>query len=102
MPPRDSSICYLYLLTSAKTKKKYIGMTNNPLSRFESHKKCARDGDKRPLYRAFRNYGVKSFNLAVLCSGPRWVMSNVEAAMIRYWNTKHPKGYNLAPGGEQK
>jgi predicted GIY-YIG superfamily endonuclease len=100
MARMDTTLCYLYLLTTSKTKKKYIGITNNPNGRLEGHKKCARDGDKRPLYKAMRNYGVKSFNMSILCSGPRWALSNIEAAMIRYWKTKAPAGYNLAPGGE--
>lgn len=97
----DTTTCYLYVITSSKNKKKYIGITNNPTARWESHKDCAKAGDDKPLYRAIRSYGVNSFNFSVLCSGPRWAISNIEAAMIKYWKTRHPKGYNLAPGGEQ-
>jgi predicted GIY-YIG superfamily endonuclease len=96
----DSSVAYLYLITSFRTKKKYIGITNNPYARWEAHKQAARDGEDKPLYRAMKAYGVNSFNFAVLATGPRWAIANMEAALIRYWKTKHPKGYNLADGGE--
>lgn len=96
----DTSHCYLYMITSSKNKKKYIGITNNPAARWESHKELAKAGDDKPLYKAMKSYGIGCFNFSVLCSGPRWVMSNVEAAMIKYWKTKYPKGFNLAPGGE--
>lgn len=95
----DSTVAYLYLITSSKTKKKYIGITNNPSARWESHKQLSKD-DPKPLYKAMRTYGIDTFNFAVLCSGPRWVISNIEIAMIRYWKTKHPKGFNIAAGGD--
>lgn len=96
----DASLCYLYLITSNKNKKKYIGITGYPTARWESHKQLAKDGDKKPLYRAMKTYGVNSFSFAILATGPRWAMSNLEVALIKYWKTKHPKGYNLADGGE--
>jgi predicted GIY-YIG superfamily endonuclease len=88
------------MIGSKKTKKKYIGITNNPCARWGSHKELARSGDDKPLYKAMKTYGIKSFNFAILCTGPRWALSNLERALITYWKTQHPDGFNLAPGGE--
>lgn len=98
--PKNSSVCYLYCISTSKTGKKYLGMTNNPYQRWEAHKKLAREGDTRPLYKAMRNYGIKTFNFAILCNGPRWFISHAESALILYWKTRHPGGYNLTDGGE--
>lgn len=96
----DTSLCYLYVLSNKRCKKKYIGITSIPHLRWEEHKEAAREGKDTPLYRAIRNYGVKSFTMHLMAQGPRWAMEHLEVAMIRHWKTQEPNGYNVHPGGK--
>lgn len=96
---KNDSTCYLYVIVNKKNKKKYIGVTNSPTDRWEEHKKDALIGDK-PLNLAIRDEGVDNFFYSILSSGPRWVIFELERALIALWKTQIPEGYNIAPGGE--
>lgn len=100
MAKLNTSVCYLYCITNRKTKKKYIGITNNPARRWEDHIEAAENDDPRPLYHDMREYGKENFTFSVLLTGPRWVIGHAEISLIAYWKTRIPSGYNISPGGD--
>lgn len=97
----SNSVAYLYMIICKKDKKKYIGVTNNPIRRWEEHKELAANPEeKKHLYVSMRENGLDSFEFFVLCSGSRSWVETIEKSMISYLDTRHPKGFNIHPGGK--
>lgn len=94
---------YIYLITNNINNKRYVGKTEKtPQERFKEHIDNAySENDKnRPLYKAFKKYGVDNFSLSVLESD---VPSKELATRERYWIKKldtYQKEYNATKGGD--
>ncbi len=63
-------IMYVYKITNTINNKCYIGITNNYKKRWSNHKTTylnenSKEYDK-PLYRAFRKYGLENFTFEIL------------------------------------
>ena len=95
-------MAYIYKITNKINGKSYIGKTEqaNPNERFRQH---INDSNKerckdRPLYRAFRKYGVDNFLFKVLeeTDNP----SEREKELIKEYGTYGSTGYNATLGGD--
>jgi len=78
----------------------YVGVTNDIQRRWKRHKRqAAKRSDKRngrPLYKAFRKYGVEAFCFEILADSiDKWSAYNLEYALRPHSYI----GYNSAPGG---
>lgn len=91
----------IYKITNTKNGKVYIGQTVQKLKqRIVKHKQRMQKGDKRPLYCAFRKYGIESFTFEIIDTANSSDESNEkEIYWISYFNSMHPNGYNLTAGG---
>ena len=64
---------YIYKILNKLNNKVYIGITTNIQSRFKYHKTRYNKTNKKefvekPLYRAFRKYGIDNFEFIILFS----------------------------------
>ena len=90
----------VYMLINKINNKKYVGQTVQPLKerirRHESVKGCPM------IYRAIKKYGLKNFDVEVLCEcESREKLNDMEKYFIKYYKTTNKLiGYNLADGGE--
>ena len=55
----------IYKITNTVNSKCYIGFTGNIKRRWKQHKVNRKNG-KKPLYQAFRKYGIKNFTFEVI------------------------------------
>ena len=98
---------YVYKIINTLNGKSYIGITKNIESRFAFHrtrykKESKKEYIEKPLYKAFRKYGIENFKFIVLYSNltvPE--AKNKEVEMIRKFKTlTHERGYNITKGGD--
>lgn len=97
--------CGIYKIENLINGKVYIGQSICIKNRWQSHKtdgfnpknKCY----NRPLYRAFRKYGLKNFDFSIieLCNPEE--LNEKEIYWISYYNSYGKEGYNLTPGGNE-
>lgn len=97
---------YLYKITNCINKKTYFGITKDIKERFDYHRTRAfqtihREYEK-PLYRAFRKYGLDNFEFEILESGLTIDKAKErETECIEEFNsTTHENGYNITRGGD--
>jgi group I intron endonuclease len=94
----------IYLLTSTKTPKVYVGQTRKTLQeRLQEHIYAAHGKNKSLIYRAMRKYGETSFQITLLEELPDCTIEQLNAREI-YWITQYKAnnrafGYNLTEGG---
>lgn len=98
---------YLYLITNLINNKKYVGITKNYKERFSYHRaKAFRPNHKeydKPLYRAFRKYGLENFQFEVLREDlDLEEAKRLEIEFISKLNTltRNNFGYNITEGGD--
>lgn len=98
---------YVYKIINSLNKKSYIGITNNIKTRFSYHKNKYNKANKReyiekPLYKAFRKYGIENFKFIILYSNLSVKEAkNKEVEMIKKFKTLvHENGYNITKGGD--
>lgn len=94
--------CGIYKITNKQSGKSYIGQSTNIEKRWKNHKIAAFDlnhaGYNYPLYRAFRKYGIASFDFEILeCCDPD-NQNEAEIKWIAYYKS-FEKGYNQDKGG---
>lgn len=97
---------YIYKITNTINNKVYIGQTVNLSERFRSHRESAfrkhgRDYNK-PLYKAFRKYGIENFTFEVIDSAENIdELNEKEIYWIDFYDCliDSGKGYNLEKGG---
>lgn len=95
-------MAYIYKITNDINQKIYIGQTVKSLKeRFRTHIKDSFYYPDRPLYRAFKKYGIEHFSIEMLeeCN-----LSEVDEREI-YWIElfgSFKYGYNATKGGEGK
>lgn len=95
----------IYKATNKTTKKEYIGLTKNKLSKRKAdHKRKAKLGkSKMAFHDAIRKYGFEDFDLEVIDSAETLEeLNEKEIFWIKKLNTLVPNGYNLEQGGKVK
>jgi group I intron endonuclease len=92
----DSKPHYLYKTTNTLNGKIYIGVSVDPVERFDTH--CA-NSKGSAIGNAIRKHARESFKLDVLVCGRREYVYELEAKAIQSYDTVAPKGYNIATGG---
>ena len=97
-------MCGIYLITNLKTKKVYVGQSNNINRRWWEHKARAFNSNNNcynsPLYRSMRKYGVDAFVMSVICECKPEELNELEAFYIRKFNSVTPNGYNVETAEE--
>ena len=95
-------MAYVYLIENKVNGHKYVGQTCKSLKhRLQIHYADSKKFNERPLYRAFKKYGIGNFKVSILERCDVKVLSEKEVYWIDYFNTfKDPKHYNCTAGGE--
>lgn len=96
---------YIYKITNKINNKVYIGQTSrkNVNERYLEHiRESRKDKNKnRPLYNAFRKYGIDNFKMEVLEEIDNELLSEKEKYYINLYNS-FEDGYNATIGGDGK
>lgn len=93
----------IYKITNKINQKCYIGKSKNITERWNYHK--TRYNDEReydkPLYRAFRKYGIENFTFNILEELQEYdkESNEKEKYWIKFYNS-YEKGYNGTKGGD--
>ena len=91
---------YIYQITNSVNSKVYIGKTNNPVRRWNEHKRDSACG-KSKLYKAMRKYKLTSFTLEIIYQfidiTPGYI-EETEKLFVQEYNS-YRAGYNSTPGG---
>jgi hypothetical protein len=92
---------HIYKITNIINNKSYIGKTekSNPEERFKEHIKDSKRNykNKRPLYEAFKKYGIDNFLFEILEETDN--ANEREIYYISLYNT-YKEGYNATIGGD--
>lgn len=90
----------IYIIKNNINNKVYVGQTiQGYKNRFWGHKHESKSID-RPLYRAFRKYGIENFYVELLEDNiPYELLDEREIYWIKYYDCVNPKGYNISLGG---
>lgn len=92
-----------YLITCVPSGKQYIGVTARSLMRrWYEH---TADAETRPghsaIRRAIAKYGKEQFTIEPVCCSRTYAdLLEVEKVLIKQWETRAPRGYNLTLGGQ--
>lgn len=80
----------------------YIGQTNNPDRRKESHFSSLRHNKHYNTYlqNSWNKYGEENFEFVIIGEYDNEEINKWEMYWIKTLNTKSPNGYNITPGGE--
>ena len=94
---------YVYKITNTINNKLYIGITKNIKERWQYHKtkyKYKKEAHK-PLYRAFRKYGIENFTFEILYENlSKEQAEDKEIELIAtHKSLSHENGYNISAGG---
>lgn len=98
---------YVYKIINCLNKKSYIGITKNIKERFRYHKtkynkEYKQEYIEKPLYKAFRKYGIDNFKFIVLYDDLTIdEAKQKEIELIKKFKTlTHENGYNVTKGGD--
>lgn len=98
---------YVYKIINTINRKSYIGITKNIESRFSFHKTRYNKTSKKeyiekPLYKAFRKYGIENFKFLILYKDLSIEEAKrKEVELIQKFRTlTHENGYNITKGGD--
>lgn len=97
-------MAYIYKITNKINGKIYIGKTLKSIeSRWKEHIKASdkKESENRPLYRAFKKYGINNFNIEEVEKCSEEEVNKKE----RYWIEQYgsfKNGYNATLGGDGK
>lgn len=90
----------IYIIKNDINTKIYIGQSKNVEERFKGHCKSSSSQHHNSLIdRAINKYGKEHFWFEILEKDVE-DYDEREKYWIKYYNSKHPIGYNLADGGE--
>ena len=91
----------IYKITNLINNKSYIGKSINIEMRFIAHRtKYNWDKEKnKPLYRAFKKYGIENFSFSIVKQCNKEDLDKEEIYWIGYYNT-YQNGYNITIGGD--
>lgn len=92
----------IYIATNTINGKRYVGMTEQSLSkRIRDHRLAVRKGSKTAFHCALRNYGFENFKFEPIASArTRENLQEAEREIIAQERSIAPFGYNLTPGGD--
>lgn len=97
---------YIYCITNLINSKKYIGKTTTTIDeRWQEHCRASRKKrcEKRPLYDAFRKYGIENFKIEEIeYIEDNNLLSKREIYWIKELQTFGHNGYNATEGGDGK
>lgn len=97
---------YIYLITNLINSKKYVGKTTTTIDeRWQKHCRDSRRErcEKRPLYDAFRKYGIENFKIEEIeYLEDDSKLSEREIYWINELQTYGHNGYNATKGGDGK
>lgn len=98
---------YVYKIINKTNKKCYIGITHDIVERFKYHKQRYDKTNKpeyltKPLYKAFRKYGIENFIFLVLYSdlSEQEARSKEIELIKKFKSLTHQNGYNITKGGD--
>ena len=96
----------IYKITNKLNNKCYIGKSSNIKERFTYHKQnyqCKTKDWNKPLYKAFRKYGIENFDFSVIEKMTEKdyekFSNNREQYWIMYYDS-FKNGYNATEGGD--
>ena len=97
----NTTFGYIYKIQFPNGKN-YIGLTTSLERRTKQHKKCAKNGDIKLLYKALRKYDiVDSFELVEIDTAISFEeLCEKEIGYILEYNSYDGYGYNMTRGGE--
>jgi len=95
----------IYKITNNINNKSYIGKSIKIEERWKYHKERMYNTKEwnKPLYKAFRKYGVENFSFEILESYEEDnidLLNEREKYYIKYYNTFGQTGYNATLGGD--
>lgn len=96
---------HIYCITNIINGKRYIGKTTNTVEqRFKEHQRDSQKDNtqNRPLYNAFKKYGIENFIVEELEQVDNSMLSEREIYWINELETYGSKGYNASKGGDGK
>ena len=98
--------CGIYQITNLINQKQYIGQSIDITRRWWEHKARAFDINNncyhKPLYQAFRKYGLENFELIILELCEPQELNEREAYYIEKLHTVVPNGYNILATSNQQ
>lgn len=98
--------CGIYQITNLINGKQYIGQSINISRRWWEHKARAYDINNncyhKPLYQAFRKYGLDNFELNILELCEPEKLNEREAYYINLLQTVVPNGYNILTSSDKQ
>ena len=93
---------YIYKITNTINQKVYIGKTLKTVEkRWQEHIRDSRkrDEEKRPLYSAFKKYGIENFSIEVIEECESSILEEREKYWIEFYGS-FKYGYNATTGGD--
>ena len=97
---------YIYCITNLINSKRYVGKTTTTVEeRWQEHRRDSQKErcEKRPLYSAFKKYGIENFTIEELeFIEDNNQLSEREIYWIQELETYGSKGYNASKGGDGK
>lgn len=92
----SKAICGIYKITNNTNGKSYIGQSIDIKTRWRNHKTAV---DDCAIHSAIRKYGVQNFSFEIIEECTSNELNKREIYWMEYYDTKAPKGYNIADGG---
>lgn len=82
--------------------KQYIGITLHSLKRrWNNHKAAANGSSQVALHKAIRKYGVENFSIQIVGRAKTVKgLNEIEIELIRFFNCRGSRGYNMTNGGD--
>ena len=97
-------MAYIYKIINCVNGKIYIGKTlATPEQRWKEHVRDSQRAEysERPLYKAFRKYGIENFQLTTIETCDYTIVNEREKYWIEYYGS-FKYGYNATKGGDGK
>jgi len=94
---------FIYKIENKINHKIYVGMTNEKdiNTRLIKHIKRSKYNENRPLYSAFKKYGIENFEISEIEKCKTFEeMWEREKYWIKKLKSLLPNGYNISTGGE--
>lgn len=98
--------CGIYQIINKENGHMYIGLSKNIEQRINDHFSHGINGKRKddldkPLYRAFKKYGIDNFEWNILEECSDDLLKEREIYWIKYYNTyENKEHYNETPGGD--
>lgn len=98
--------CGIYMIINSVNGHMYIGLSRDIEKRIKDHYSHGLNGARKddldkPLYKAFKKYGLDNFTWRILEECPEDKLKEREVYWIKYYNTyENREHYNETPGGD--